>query len=167
MLVEIMLVEIMLVEIMLVEIMLVILIGVVYVMIFYVVSALVRILVGRGALSDPTESVDGARYKVRYDVEDLYEYTGDESPHRGLSRSEDHKVPLGGNAGMDTLKASRSMASSGATILVRVGRNMERRVNRITPKLKRAVTNIASAVSDHSPGSHSVVANDHSPARPR
>ena len=142
-----------------------ILIGVVYVTIFYVVSALVRVLMGRHALVDPTESVDLHRYNVRYDVEDLYEYSANQGGHtqRKQPRPSEELYPdqSGG-------KSSGSIASGSATMLVRVGRGMERRVSRIAPKLKRVVDNITSVMIPSSPGDgRHVDADDHSPARHR
>jgi hypothetical protein len=148
-----------------------ILIGVVYVIVFYFVSALVRVLMGRHALMDPTESVDARRYNVRYDVDDIYEYEDPGGPtvKSPLSSEEGRTAPVGGD------HSSGSVASGTATILVRVGRNMERRVSRIGPKLKRAVKSITSVVlpvnsgggTAYSLNSHAILCDDHSPARPR
>jgi len=161
-----------------------ILIGVLYVVVFYIVSACVRILVGKQALMDPTESVNTQRYNVRYDVEDLYNY-GENQGHDEQSSSRDvihdaqppsteglSKEAGGVDEGVRGHSTSTSVASGSATILVRVGRDMERRVGHIVPKLKRVVNTISAAVKDdvtavdssHLLRGHSTTPVDHSPA---
>ena len=138
-----------------------ILLGVVYVIIFYVVAALVRVLTGRTALTDPTAPTED---EIAYRRSDIYEYHADEdvvSLSDGLDPYEDYDMHT-------SMKSIQRPRASSATETV----DENGLIKRVSQDVGRRVRKIASVVTGLTVvpigGHHEVkCADDHSPARTR
>jgi hypothetical protein len=131
-----------------------IMLGVSYVIVFYIASALVKVLTGRGALMDPTASQDLERQNVRSGKDHPYEFRD------AIGADDDwgpgpEKYPL-------ALDGDFEHDDGNKGLIVRVGRDVERRVRRIASVVTSQNT---TPYTDN--GCHVAASDDHSPARPR